>query len=82
MHFLAQTKTSRFFECSKEMAKFYRKEFPDLTIINNEMINYLRNVIKAMKSMMNKELKQFWLSDGTLLDWYRQCGVFSYYTDF
>ncbi len=30
---------------------------------------------------MNKELKQFWIGLGTLLGWYRQCGVFSYAGD-
>ncbi len=79
--FLAQTKTSRFIECYKYLAKFYRKYYSDLSFISNDFRNKLRERILALKSIMNKELKHFWIGFGTLLGWYRQCGVFSYAGD-
>ncbi len=78
---VAQTKTSRFVECDKEMAKFYEENYSNVSVISDDMKNDFRNGVQAMKSMMNEELKQFWISFGTLLGWYRQCGIFSYVND-
>jgi hypothetical protein len=81
IHFLAQTKTSRFIECNKKVAELYEKTFSNDSVISNDMINYLRKGIHAMKSLMDKKLKQFWISDGTLLGWYRNCGGFAHFDD-
>jgi len=81
IHFLAQTKTSRFIECNKKVAEIYEKTFSDHSMISDYKKNYLRKGIHAMKSIMDKAMKQFWISDGTLLGWYRNCGVFSHFDD-
>jgi hypothetical protein len=81
IHFLAQTKTSRFIECNKKVAELYEKTFSNHSVISNDKKNYLSKGIHAMKSMMDKDLKQFWISDGTLLGWYRNCGGFAHFDD-
>jgi hypothetical protein len=73
--------TSRVIEYKKELAEFYDKSYRNHSVLSDYSRNRYRVAIKAMKSMMNKKLKQIWILFGILLGWYRECRVFSYATD-
>lgn len=82
-HFIAQINASRFIECNFDVARAFYSLHPDLRPSRNASLTdaQAREAIKAFKRLTKQLMMVFWLANGTLLGWYRQCGIISYTTD-
>jgi hypothetical protein len=81
VHFISQLNSSQFIECDHKTAQWLRKSYPTYskpsTYKNDEIVEGLI----SMKALMKELVMPFWLGSGTLLGWYRQCGVIPYTGD-
>ncbi|GFQ75697.1 fukutin [Trichonephila clavata] len=71
MRFLHQMKSSKFLPCRPILQP--QEKHP--------RENDIPFIIKEMKRIFHPHLMDFWLTSGTLLGWFRECGVISYTTD-
>lgn len=81
-HFLSEQRRSHFLECPYHDARNFLQLYPDDS--SAQAVDFRRKV-KALLRLAVKTLGRinvpFWLSSGTCLGWYRQCGVISYSRD-
>jgi fukutin len=80
-HFLGQIKTSKFIECNYEIARWFSNNNKQEIVKTNKMDKKAEESIVSLKTFMKKMLMPFWISSGTLLGWYRQCGIIPYTSD-
>lgn len=79
--FLKEHENSQFIECDQESADKFVQEFTskntdeEITFQNNA-----RHILRITRKVLNKLKVSFWLSSGTLLGWYRQCGIIPHTT--
>ena len=73
VHFISQYKSSKFIECDYSLAKNYTN--------SESMDRKVREALIALKTFTSKLFIPFFISSGTLLGWYRQCGVIPYTSD-
>ncbi|CAG2176858.1 unnamed protein product, partial [Oppiella nova] len=77
VHFISQYKSSKFIECDYSLAINMSKNFTKSESMNRKV----REAMIALKTFTSKLFIPFFISSGTLLGWYRQCGVIPYTTD-
>src|SRR5699024_5778097 len=77
-HLLAQLPTSRYMHCPTQ-----RKQWLTQNNIakSDRIISSFEQSIVSMKKLMKRLSMEFWIVCGTLLGWYRQCGITPYTTD-
>lgn len=80
VRFLSQIETSRFMECNYDMAKKFNAKHKTLAQ-NTELNRKVKEGLKLLKNLTSDLMIEFFIACGTLLGWYRQCGVISYTTD-
>jgi hypothetical protein len=81
MHFISQINSSQFIECDYKTAEWLSKSYPTYSkpsIYKNDVT--VESLI-SMKALMKEFVMPFWIGSGTLLGWYRQCGVIPYISD-
>ncbi|XP_061656263.1 fukutin [Phyllopteryx taeniolatus] len=80
--FLAQHRRARFLECRYRDARRFLQLYPDDS--SPEALDF-RNKAKSLLRLAAKTLARldvpFWISSGTCLGWFRQCGFISYSRD-
>ena len=85
--FLFDYKNSKFVECNRPLAEYNLNFYKP---INSTSQNYSQNkqknqlVLKYLNyttTKLEKLSKRYWLAGGTLLGWYRDCGVIPHTTD-
>ena len=66
---------SKFIECNNELAKNISKlqngKFEQNNELNGKIMPCLNELVQKLENMK----KKYWLTSGTLLGWYRQCGI-------
>lgn len=81
-HFLSEQQQSHFLECPYHDARNFLQLYPEDA--SAQAVDFRRKV-KSLLRLAVQTLSQinvpFWLSSGTCLGWYRQCGVISYSRD-
>ncbi|RNA08703.1 fukutin isoform X4, partial [Brachionus plicatilis] len=70
-HFLYQYKHSKFIECNQQLAESTYKIQKQNAAKNTFFVSRFSYV----KDIMESNKKIYWLMAGTLLEWYRECGV-------
>lgn len=81
VYYLGQLPTAEFIECNANLTKYVSLGHK---VDDAEVADFSQNLksgLIAMKSFMKRESMEFWLSGGTLLGWYRQCGVLPHSKD-
>lgn len=76
-YFLSQIDTSRYVGCDFNAAQKWKKG-----VASEDFVYTAVSGIHAMKRLTKALRINFWISSGTLLGWYRQCGLIPYTTDF
>lgn len=80
--FLAQRRQARFLECRHRDARSFLQRYPE--DVSAAAVEFRRKV-KTLLSLAARTLAAldvpFWISSGTCLGWFRQCGVISYSRD-
>ncbi|CAF0938365.1 unnamed protein product [Brachionus calyciflorus] len=79
--FLYDYKNSEFIECNYDLAKYnyvssgyrYRQNLTKNEIVSTKL-DYIKQIIESYH-------KDYWLAGGTLLGWYRDCGMIPHTTD-
>ncbi|GIX99852.1 fukutin [Caerostris darwini] len=71
LNFLNQMRTSKFLDCHPILTTTKKHPHEDKVAF----------IIQEMKRILHPYLIDFWLTSGTLLGWYRECGMISYTTD-
>ncbi|KAI8490158.1 hypothetical protein Bbelb_322280 [Branchiostoma belcheri] len=80
--FLQQIPDARFLECNYEQARaFYTAYGSDLTVEDVEFIRRAKSLLSKSKAVLDRIGVRFWLYGGTLLGWFRQCGIITYTKD-
>ncbi|XP_065834728.1 ribitol-5-phosphate transferase FKTN-like isoform X2 [Oscarella lobularis] len=82
--FLLQLAHSQFVECSAERARQFASKNSAGVDLSADDIAYLeqaKEIIRLGKTVLNDIGIPFWLSSGTCLGWFRQCGVIPYGKD-
>ncbi|XP_020896312.1 fukutin isoform X2 [Exaiptasia diaphana] len=80
--FLFEMKTSRFLECNVKQAQtFYSNYGEELSEEAEQFTTVARNILEIAKRALDALGIRFWLSSGTCLGWFRQCGVIPYSKD-
>lgn len=81
-HFLFQQRHAHFLECRYRDARHFLQLYPDDT--SSPAVEFRRNA-KSLLQLVVRTLAQldvpFWISSGTCLGWFRQCGIISYSRD-
>jgi len=80
-HFIGQISSSKFIECNFELAKNFSNSYEKVLFDSKYMNGRVEEGILALKRFTKKLLIPFYISSGTLLGWYRQCGVIPYTSD-
>ncbi|CAF0894997.1 unnamed protein product [Rotaria sp. Silwood1] len=78
-HFLWLYDTSEFLECNRTLADQMEKEF--YLYQNARQVNLTILPMRNIVYILNKLKKHYWLAGGTLLGWYRHCGLIPYTQD-
>lgn len=76
-YFLYQYQHSKFIECNHELAETTsktQKQNPIKNIFYVSRFKYVRDLLESNK-------KIYWLMSGTLLGWYRECGIIPHTKD-
>ncbi|KAL7676085.1 hypothetical protein ACOME3_002341 [Neoechinorhynchus agilis] len=73
--FIRDYNTSKFLECNKTLQKKLFDLYPDQRHNVNRVNEKILPGIVAIKKQMKSLGKNFFLAGGTLLGWYRQCGI-------
>ena len=70
---------SVFLECDRNLAQFNEKYY---NISQNRKKNkIILNTLGYISSSLESYLKHYWLAGGTLLGWYRNCGIIPFTND-
>ncbi|XP_046374207.2 ribitol-5-phosphate transferase FKTN-like [Haliotis rufescens] len=77
-HFLVQISKAEFIECDYQGAQKYLRHNHQAT---STMTQYGTQVLLQVTKVLDDLGIQFWLSCGTCLGWYRQCGFIAHTTD-
>ncbi|KAF6718769.1 Fukutin [Oryzias melastigma] len=81
-HFLLQQRDARFLECRFHEARHFLQLYPDDA--SAAALDFRRKA-KALLHLATQTLGSlrvpFWISSGTCLGWFRQCGIISYSQD-
>lgn len=81
-HFVSEQRHAHFLECRHRDARNFLQLYPDDS--SPETVDFRRKV-KSLLHLTARILTHlgipFWLSSGTCLGWFRQCGVISYSRD-
>ena len=80
VYFLSQLESSRFIECNYDLARSFNDKYKTIAQ-DTELNDKVREGLLMMKIMTTNLMIPFFIACGTLLGWYRQCGVISYTTD-
>ena len=80
-HFIGQISSSKFIECDFKFAKHFSKIYEQNLFDSTSMDSRVKQALLALKQFLKKLLIPFYISSGTLLGWYRQCGVIPYTSD-
>ncbi|CAF0913256.1 unnamed protein product [Rotaria sordida] len=78
-HFLWLYNTSEFLECNRNLANQMEKKFSIYQ--NSSQVNLTILPMRNIANILNKLEKHYWLAGGTLLGWYRHCGLIPYTQD-
>ncbi|XP_049566932.1 ribitol-5-phosphate transferase FKTN isoform X2 [Orcinus orca] len=82
MHFLEEIPHSRFIECRyKEARAFFQQYLDDNTVEAMAFRKSAKELLQLAAKTLKKLGVRFWLSSGTCLGWYRQCGIIPYSKD-
>ncbi|XP_019638741.1 PREDICTED: fukutin-like isoform X1 [Branchiostoma belcheri] len=80
--FLQQIPDARFLECNYEQARaFYTAYGSDLTAKDVKFIRHATSLLSKSKAVLDRIGVRFWICSGTLLGWFRQCGIIPYTND-
>ncbi|KAF8764702.1 Fukutin like protein [Argiope bruennichi] len=71
LRFLHEMKTSKFLSCRALLMP--KEKHPEESKVGN--------IIREMKAILQPYFYDFWLTSGTLLGWYRECGIIPYTSD-
>ncbi|CAG2176172.1 unnamed protein product, partial [Oppiella nova] len=82
VHFMAQIKTSTFIECNYEMAVNFHRQYKKKYTEGPNKDSQVKDALQALNHMARSLGSiPIYISSGTLLGWYRQCGVIPYTSD-
>ncbi|KAJ8898420.1 hypothetical protein PR048_003780 [Dryococelus australis] len=82
VQFLREKSNSRFIECSvARMNEFYRIYGKNVTQETMKFSHRAWKLLSRAKTVLDKLNVRFWLSSGTCLGYYRQCGIIPYSKD-
>ena len=76
--FLFDYKHSAFIECNRELALSIRRPNYTQNASQNKMVSA---VMKYITESLEQLGKHYWLAGGTLLGWYRDCGIIPHTQD-
>ncbi|XP_078674570.1 ribitol-5-phosphate transferase FKTN-like isoform X2 [Branchiostoma floridae x Branchiostoma belcheri] len=80
--FLQQIPEARFQECNYEQARaFYTAYGSNLTARDVGFIRRAKSLLSKSKAVLDRIGVRFWIGGGTLLGWFRQCGIIPYTKD-
>ncbi|XP_071117908.1 ribitol-5-phosphate transferase FKTN-like [Haliotis cracherodii] len=80
--FLAQIPHAKYIECDYHRAQVFLNKNPqDNTEEAKQFLRKGRQLLSRGKEILDDLGVPFWLSSGTCLGWYRQCGIISYSKD-
>ena len=74
-NFLFDYNVSKFLECNRTLADANLRKMGDKYKPNIERNNMLLPVMSHMSKTLEGLYKHYWLAGGTLLGWYRDCGI-------
>ncbi|CAF3462449.1 unnamed protein product [Rotaria socialis] len=78
-HFLWLYETSKFLHCNQVLANRMENEFH--LYQNASQLNLTAVPMRNIAYALNKLKKHYWLAGGTLLGWYRHCGLIPFTQD-
>ncbi|CAM1332017.1 Uncharacterised protein g10747 [Pycnogonum litorale] len=81
LSFLLNIEYSRFLECNRSRVENFFRKYPDSAKRNYEMEDRGKSVIKKMQRMAKNHRVPIFISSGTVLGWYRECGFIAHTTD-
>ncbi|KAI0983655.1 hypothetical protein GJ496_001377 [Pomphorhynchus laevis] len=73
--YLFNYQSSKFIECNRTSMEWVLANYPELIADETIVQQRIKPGILSLKSKGNALIKRFFISDGTLLGWYRQCGI-------
>ncbi|CAH1781203.1 unnamed protein product, partial [Owenia fusiformis] len=82
--YLSSLEHSKFIPCNQTRADQFNaanKLSKAGQVEANATANKARHILQATKGLFDKVGMKFWLTAGTLLGWYRQCGLIAHTTD-
>ncbi|XP_046544821.1 LOW QUALITY PROTEIN: fukutin-like [Haliotis rubra] len=80
--FLAQIPHAKFIECDYYRAHTFLSKYPqDSSEDAKQFLRKGRQLLSRGKEILDDLGVEFWLSSGTCLGWYRQCGIITYSKD-
>ncbi|XP_023816604.1 fukutin isoform X2 [Oryzias latipes] len=81
-HFLVQQRDARFLECRFHEARHFLQLYPDdSSAAALDFRRKARTLLRVTTQTLGLLHIPFWISSGTCLGWFRQCGVISYSQD-
>ncbi|CAH1781201.1 unnamed protein product, partial [Owenia fusiformis] len=82
--YLSSLEHSKFIPCNQTRADQFNSanKLSKAAIVKaNRAANKARKILRATQDVFDKVGMEFWLTSGTLLGWYRQCGFIAHTTD-
>ncbi len=73
---------SKFLECNSELAEMNLQKIGDTYKQNEKMNKMIENTTEHVIETLENFEKHYWLAGGTLLGWYRDCGIIPHTKDF
>ncbi len=79
--FFYDYKNSKFIECNRTAVEINLKESNNSYIQNTTVNERVKPRLEYISSVFESVYKQYWLGSGTLLGWYRDCGIIPHTLD-
>ena len=79
--FLFDYEHSKFIECNRTMAEINRNSNKSYRSIQEEKEKKISVCLAYILNQLDSNYKRFWMVSGTMLGWYRDCGVIPFTTD-
>ncbi|XP_078657499.1 ribitol-5-phosphate transferase FKTN-like [Branchiostoma floridae x Branchiostoma belcheri] len=80
--FLQQIPHARFLECDYEQARKFQTAYgSDQTVEGVEFVGKAKRLLSQGKAVLDRIGVRFWMSSGTCLGWFRQCGIIPHSKD-